>query len=395
MASISAEQDVIEIGVATDVGRKRELNEDAIMGQILVEGAGNPWRLAALIAVADGMGGHDGGEVASGLAGSMIQRIFASDHNGSFTQEEVSGQDLLRRLNQAVRQINQEVHENVPGEGNLRPGTTLTLCLIRPREYCVGHVGDSRAYLIRPGGIEQVTEDDSYVAELVRRGMITEEQARQDEHRNIITKAIGLQPEVEPSVYYGHWQRGDMLLVCSDGLSEYVLAPELLSLAQSGLSPQQLCDRCIQLANERGGHDNISVAVARNGAAADTAGTTGNIIPGENAGGAYKPETWPPAGEKNKGQRQGIAWDVRQVKILLTGVVIAVVVLAGLWFWVHRKHSNQNVKSSQQSSIDKDLGRSRDIPENSTPETLPDSMSSKSTFVHERKHTKHQGDNDD
>lgn len=275
----------LEVAAATDVGRERELNEDTVWGAALEDGVDNPWRLSALLVVADGMGGHDAGEVASNLAAQTVREIFASPQ-AELSPDDLSGQNLLRRVSESVQYVNRVVHARGEGNGAARPGTTLTVCLARAQEYVVGHVGDSRAYLIRRSDIEQVTEDDSLVAEAVRRGHMSVEEARDSQFRNQITKAVGLRPEVEPSVYYGHWQTGDVLLLCSDGLTEYVAADEMLQRAQSGDSLQQICGALIALANERGGHDNISVAAAR-------------FLPAIGASAASqparKPKTWPPA----------------------------------------------------------------------------------------------------
>ncbi|HEY0076352.1 MAG TPA: PP2C family serine/threonine-protein phosphatase [Abditibacteriaceae bacterium] len=269
----------LEIASATDVGRQRELNEDSVWATPILPADANPWQLSGLLLVADGMGGHQAGEVASNLAMQTARQIFESGI--ALPDEELSGQKLLERVSQAVQEINRIVYQIGDGNGAARPGTTLTLCLARPHEFVIGHAGDSRAYLIRRNEVEQVTQDDSSVAEMVRRGLMTEEEARTSQFRNQITKAIGLRPDIEPTVYYGNWQSGDVLLLCSDGLTEYVTPHEMLQLVQSGDSLQQVCAALIDKANAGGGHDNISVAAAR---LLDT--QTGNA--------ARKPQTWPP-----------------------------------------------------------------------------------------------------
>ena len=272
----------LEVASATDVGRVRELNEDSVWGEALEDVANNPWRLSALLLVADGMGGHHAGEVASGLAAQKVREIFASPQ-AEPSPEDLEGQKLLQRVSESVQYVNHVIYAQSEGNGAARPGTTLTVCLVRAEEYVVGHVGDSRAYLIRRNAVEQVTEDDSLVAEAVRRGHMSEAEARSSQFRNQITKAVGLRPDVEPSVYYGHWESGDVLLLCSDGLTEYVAPQEMLALAQTGDSLEQMCRSLIALANERGGHDNISVAAAR-------------YLPtlGNGAAPQRKPQTWPP-----------------------------------------------------------------------------------------------------
>jgi protein phosphatase len=252
----------MEIGCSTDVGRERELNEDTVVAERLGGGLENPWRLSAVLAVADGMGGHQGGEVASQRAGEMAQRLFAARHD-DLDPADLSGQKLLQRLKEALQSINRTVYQEGAGAGPSRPGTTLTVCLVRPGEYCIGHVGDSRAYLLRHSSVEQITEDDSWVAEAVRRGKMTREEAQNSPFVNQLTKCIGIAPEVEPSLYYGNWNEGDILLLCSDGLTGYVLPEEMRQAVQAHETLQESCDSLVALANDRGGHDNISVVAAR------------------------------------------------------------------------------------------------------------------------------------
>ena len=280
----------LEIVACSDVGQVRELNEDTVWAAPLAPGPENAWQLSGLLLVADGMGGHQAGEVASGLAGQTAREIFSAPR-AAFAPEEIAGQQLLGRISDAVQHINRVVFARGESDGGAggRPGTTLTLALLREGEWAIGHVGDSRAYLIRRSGIEQLTEDDSMVAEAVRRGQMTEEEAQNSQFRNQITKAIGLNSEVVPSTYQGSWAAGDVILLCSDGLTEYVASSEMLAAVNSGDSLQSVCEMLIEAANARGGHDNISVAAARfapnlNGGAATKA----------VAGNGRKPATWPP-----------------------------------------------------------------------------------------------------
>jgi len=240
----------------------RDLNEDSYFAQLLPLGLNNPWDLQALLVVADGMGGHNAGEVASRLAVKTAREIFASEKAAEIRRRQLRGRTISAYLEKAVQYINDVVHRASTGEGMARPGTTLTLVLVHDNNFYIGHVGDSRAYLIRDGHIDQITADDSWVAEQVRAGRMTEQEARASPFRNQLTQSIGSQAEVQPSVYPGAFRDGDLLVLCSDGLSEYVTAEEIADIALSNPTAQAACDQLVNLANTRGGEDNITVVIA-------------------------------------------------------------------------------------------------------------------------------------
>ena len=139
-------------------------------------------------------------------------------------------------------------------------GSTCTVAVMRENELYVGHVGDSRAYLIREGKLEQVTEDHSWVAEQVKRGALTEEEAAYSPFRNVITRSLGAQPEVEPDVYRRELEVGDVLLLCSDGLTGYVDDQTIFEIADS-YGPSLAALKLVQKANENGGGDNVTVVI--------------------------------------------------------------------------------------------------------------------------------------
>lgn len=284
----------LEIVALSDVGQERELNEDTVWAAPLSAGAENAWQLSGLLLVADGMGGHDAGEIASGLAGQTVRQIFTSVRP-AFAPEALTGQGLLAGLAGAVEEVNRAVF--AAGEAGAatggRPGTTLTVALLRADEWAIGHVGDSRAYLIRRNGAQQLTNDDSLVAEAVRRGQMTEAEAQGSQFRNQITKAIGLNAAVAPSTYQGSWAAGEVILLCSDGLTEYVRPTEMWDAVAGGESLERACQSLIDLANQRGGHDNISVAAAR-----FVANLNGQGAAPINGNGR-KPATWPPIERPN------------------------------------------------------------------------------------------------
>jgi protein phosphatase len=238
----------------TDVGRRREHNEDSLL---VDEGL-------SLFVVADGMGGHAGGATASRLAVETIQgelkalkagkpELFGSGVEG----EENPVPDALGR---AVERAGVVIFEAAQADPDLTGmGTTVTAALIDGRSAFVAHVGDSRAYLLRAGHIYQVTQDHSLVAEQLRVGAISEEEARNSRFKNIITRSVGFERDVLVDLMGLELEAGDRLLVCCDGLSNLVEDQEILEVVQ--VRGEQAPRALIDLANERGGDDNITVVV--------------------------------------------------------------------------------------------------------------------------------------
>ena len=224
-----------------DIGRVRDNNEDAVV-------CGD--RLAA---VADGMGGHAGGEVASTIAAALVQ--------ASFTGRS------LDELQAAVRAANRAIWDRARGNADLE-GMGTTLCaagLTEDGSFAVVNVGDSRAYLLRDGSLRQLTEDHSLTAELVRRGELSEQDALEHPHRGVLTRALGVGPDVEPDSATYPAVAGDRVLVCSDGLFNEVPDDEITSLLATTADVQATADGLVELALSRGGHDNVSVVVAEVG----------------------------------------------------------------------------------------------------------------------------------
>ncbi len=224
-------------GYATDVGRVREGNEDSFVVD----------RALALFAVADGMGGHLGGEVASHTA---IETLRAAVASGTSIEE-------------AVRRANAAVFERAGTDESLYGmGTTLTAVQASgPSDLLIGHVGDSRAYLLRAGELRRITEDHSLVEELVREGRITEEQAAVHPQRSIITRALGPEPEIDVDLYTLEVEAGDRILVCSDGLTTMVDEPGVEQALRDGAEPQATAERLVDAALAAGGTDNVTVVV--------------------------------------------------------------------------------------------------------------------------------------
>jgi PPM family protein phosphatase len=246
----------VAIGSATDVGG-RPTNEDAIVAVALPAGAaahslaaGEP---AFLLAVADGMGGHEGGEIASDLAIRTLQETAASG----------GGADAALMLKQAFRKANEAIW--AAGSGDDRQmGTTLTAAVVQGKYVAIASVGDSRAYLLRGPGITQVTKDHSLVAEQVATGAIKRNEVRDHPQRNVLTQALGLRPKLDkdlPPVYELSLLPDDRLLLCTDGF--YDVVPDAdLATALRGVPAADAAVQLVAIARERGASDNVSAVVA-------------------------------------------------------------------------------------------------------------------------------------
>ena len=251
------EGSVITLGSLTHVGMKRSSNQDNYCALV---GSNSPAGTDALLAVADGMGGHRAGEVASKMAIQGLMSRLARDGAKEATQPTPGQHDAaLRRV---VQEMNAEVNRAGARPETRGMGTTLTAALLIGRGLFIAHVGDSRGYLLRNGKMPQVTRDHSWVAEEVARGTLTAEQAREHPRRNVLTRAMGIAADVEVDTSVVELQEGDKLLLCSDGLHGLVTDEEIRRTLATE-EPQQACDSLVQQANERGGTDNITVVVAR------------------------------------------------------------------------------------------------------------------------------------
>ncbi|MFZ1505373.1 MAG: Stp1/IreP family PP2C-type Ser/Thr phosphatase, partial [Anaerolineae bacterium] len=203
--------------------------------------------------VADGMGGHNAGEIASQMAVAEIQRAYYADPSADIPTA------LTNALQSAHQAIAQHARSTASQSGM---GTTVTLAVVREREVHVANVGDSRTYLLRSGVLTQVSQDHSMVAEQVRAGVLTAEQAHNHPQRNVITRALGKTATAKPDFFHGALQPGDTLILCSDGLSTMVTDSEIQDIV-SKWAPADAARRLVDLANEHGGLDNISVIIVR------------------------------------------------------------------------------------------------------------------------------------
>ena len=237
----------LEVGQGTHTGMIRTGNEDSFFSDLP----------HGLFVVADGMGGHAAGEVASEMAVQILSDELRDAH--------VLAEDAARRLvEQSVQRANQAIYQRTLTEVDKQGmGTTVCVLLVRGRKYLIGHVGDSRIYVLRDGVLRQLTKDHSYVQEQVDAGVLTPEQARYHPYSNVITRCVGANTDVQPDLYMGEIQGGDTFLIASDGLTGMVDDRRLQQLLQARASAQRVVDALIAEANGRGGLDNITAIVVR------------------------------------------------------------------------------------------------------------------------------------
>jgi len=248
-------------GGVTDVGRVRSNNEDCFR---IVE----PLNLYVL---SDGMGGEAHGEVASAMAVETIVK-YCSDQRSNAASTSLGASnpnwsEKTRRLTTAVHLANKSIHESAESNPDQHGmGATVTAAWIDGSRLSIAHVGDSRAYLLRGGTLQQLTSDHSLVAEQVRRGILTPAEAEQSEMQSVLLRALGAVPEIEVDTDEHAIFPRDILLLCCDGLTRMVTEPEIAGTLQAETDPTRSAEKLIQLANERGGVDNITVIVVRIGA---------------------------------------------------------------------------------------------------------------------------------
>lgn len=242
-----------DLGYRTDVGRRRDHNED-YFGIYLPEREDEAAQRGTIFVVADGMGGYAAGEVASRTA---VEKVIDAYYRDGSTEIEEAITSALVQANDAVIE---EARKDSERSGM---GTTMAVAIIRTAELAVANVGDSRVYLIRGGQVNQLTRDHSWVAELLAVGKITPEEARRHPMRNVVTRSLGGREHVEVETYpRTHLQSGDIVLVCSDGLWG-MIAPDQIGPIVGSLSAQAAADALVAAANEAGGHDNITAIVCR------------------------------------------------------------------------------------------------------------------------------------
>ena len=229
---------VTTFGSRTDVGCVRDHNEDSLVVA------------PPLFAVADGMGGHAAGEVASEIAVNVLAELAPKDLDGA-------------ALEHAVEEANHEIIRAArDGRGREGMGTTLTACMLENERLIIAQVGDSRAYLLHHGKLQQLTRDHSLMADMVEAGQLTPEEARHHPQRSVITRALGSDPNTRPDMYEINVETGDRLLVCSDGLSSMIEDEQIEAVMRRVPDPQRCASQLVNEAIAAGGHDNVTVIVS-------------------------------------------------------------------------------------------------------------------------------------
>lgn len=233
--------------ILTDIGRMRSQNQDAVFATEETIGS-----LPNLFVVADGMGGHKAGEYASSQAIALAKREIASD----------TGSEPVQIINQGITAANKSIYEEATqDEDKYGMGTTMVAATLLEDHLCVANVGDSRLYVYRDGQLSQITQDHSVVGEMVRKGEMPKEEARSHPKRNLITRAVGAEAEVRVDFFDETLQAGDLVLMCTDGLTSMVEESEIEEvLAGSGQVADKVA-KLVDLANDHGGKDNITVIV--------------------------------------------------------------------------------------------------------------------------------------
>ena len=245
---------ILEVATATHPGMVRSHNEDSIAADADI----------GLAVLADGMGGYNAGEVASGIAVELIRTEVKSALAGG-KGGELNGAGAETLIAEHAVRANAAIYQAAQSQPQYSGmGTTLVVALWHDNQMSVGHIGDSRLYRLRGENFEQVTRDHSLLQEQIDSGMITKDQARHSQNKNLVTRAVGIDPQVEAEVHTYTVEQGDIYLLCSDGLSDMVSDEDMqltLSSLQTNLSlaAQQL----VQQANDNGGRDNVSVILVR------------------------------------------------------------------------------------------------------------------------------------
>lgn len=306
MSSNREEVQIPEIYASrTEVGNVREHNEDSFLAH------------SPLFVVADGMGGHEAGEVASEIAINTMA-------------EHMPQAPDVKALAQTVRLANEAVLRGAEdGTGRPGMGTTMTAAAVFGDEVVVAQVGDSRAYLIHNGALQRITRDHSLVADLLEQGRITEEEARYHPQRSVITRALGSDPNMEPDTYRLRVEPGDRLMLCSDGLSSMIDDAAIEAIMLDNPDPQKACDALVDEALAAGGLDNVTVVVVD---------PLGRIEHDEDEDAPTAAETHPAAAQ-NEAAKRTKGGKRRKAPIIWAIAFVVVILGAGVSFYAYAQHS--------------------------------------------------------
>ena len=245
----------LNVAQRSDIGRKRPVNEDSMIS-ILPEDPQVMTKKGALFIVADGMGGHTAGDVASEMAVNLVRDAYYADESDDV---DASLLQAMRQANTAIYRASQ-LQEPLPEKNKM--GTTCVAAVLIGDTVHIANVGDSRAYIVRGNQVIQISQDHSLVAEQVRAGVLTPDQAREHPDRNLIYRCLGEKADVEVDLFSQAVQEGDLLVLCTDGLSTQVSDEELQEIVQQ-FGPQESVYHLVERANEHGGLDNITAIVVR------------------------------------------------------------------------------------------------------------------------------------
>ena len=248
----------IDVFGLSDIGHGRDLNEDNFLCFQLSKEASSPRTFSCLLAVADGIGGHAGGVVASSLAVlTLKEEVAAAFHGGTFRD----GQEILE---EAFQRANRQIFEKASHEEELiGMGTTLVAALADADQAVVSNVGDSRAYLIRDGVLHQITQDHSWAAEQRRMNILSKREIEHSPYKSMLTRSLGFEPDVVVDSFIVELKEGDFLLFCTDGLYGPVAEKKIVKIFKKLKTPKDICPELIDLAIRSGTQDNITAVVAR------------------------------------------------------------------------------------------------------------------------------------
>lgn len=236
------------ICACSDVGKVREINQDAYF---YIED-----KVVPIFIVADGMGGHKAGEVASNLAISAIASYYKAN------RDKIENEEMFvpQFINESIAKANEKIIEESQNDEELRGmGTTITMCIIFGDEIYIGHVGDSRAYLLRDDELTQLTQDHSLVGELLRTGSITKKEAMNHPKKNVITRAVGTDSKLSVDIVNRELNLNDKIILCTDGLTNMVSEERILETVKIDENIFESCSKLVNIANEIGGIDNTTI----------------------------------------------------------------------------------------------------------------------------------------
>lgn len=238
----------MDIGVKTDAGRIRDNNQDAYY---IPSDNSKP-----LFIIADGMGGHKAGEIASKLAIDIISQNF----NNLLDIENINEDGIKNNISKSFNEANEKIYKKAMKEEECSGmGTTVTLAYISDKNLYIGHVGDSRAYTFNKASLLQITEDHSLVEELIKNGSISKEEAKHHPQRNIITRAVGTSTEIDVDILVLPKDTVEVLLLCTDGLTSMLEDDEIENVLINSENMQMACEDLVKYSNDKGGYDNITV----------------------------------------------------------------------------------------------------------------------------------------